>query len=128
MNVGEFPAGVAVLGWQQEYTAAHNFKATTLTDDATIAWDLSSNQAVTLTLGGNRTLQNPTFAKAGGVYVLFVTQDATGSWTLNYGSNYRWSNANLAPTLTAIPNRTDILTFVSFDGKMYGSGSFNYTV
>ena len=126
MNVGEFPAGVAVLGWQQEYTAAHNFKATTLTDDATIAWDLSSNQVAKVILGGNRTLGNPTFAKDGGVYVLFVTQDATGSWTLNYGSNYRWSNANLAPTLTAIPNRTDILTFVSFDGKMYGSAVSNF--
>ena len=126
MNVGEFPAGVAVLGWQQEYTAAHNFKATTLTDDATIAWDLSSNQVAKVILGGNRTLGNPTFAKGGGVYVLFVTQDATGSRTLNYGSNYRWSNANLAPTLTAIPNRTDILTFVSFDGKMYGSAVSNF--
>ena len=126
MNVGEFPAGVAVLGWQQEYTAAHNFKATTLTDAATIAWDLSSNQVAKVILGGNRTLGNPTFAKGGGVYVLFVTQDATGSRTLNYGSNYRWSNANLAPTLTAIPNRTDILTFVSFDGKMYGSAVSNF--
>ena len=126
MNVGEFPAGVAVLGWQQEYTAAHNFKATTLTDAATIAWDLSSNQVAKVILGGNRTLGNPTFSKAGGVYVLFVTQDATGSRTLAYGSNYRWSNANLAPTLTTIPNRTDILTFVSFDGKMYGSAVSNF--
>lgn len=128
MNVGEFPAGVAVLGWQQEYTAAHNFKATTLTDGATIAWDLSSNQvaAVTLTLGGNRTLQNPTFAKAGGVYVLFVTQGGAGSNTLTYGSNYRWPNGNIPPTLTTILNRTDILTFVSFDGKMYGSAVSNF--
>jgi hypothetical protein len=128
LNFGEFPAGVAVLGWQQEYTAAHNFKATTLTDGATIAWDLASNQVAKVVLGGNRTLQNPTFAKDGGVYVLFVTQDATGSRTLNYGSNYRWSTGNLTPTLTTTPGRTDILTFVSFDGKMYGSGSFNYTV
>jgi hypothetical protein len=127
LNFEEFPAGVAVLGWQQEYTAAHNFKATTLTDGATIAWDLASNQVAKVVLGGNRTLQNPTFAKAGGVYVLFVTQDATGSRTLNYGSNYRWSNGNIPPTLTAIPNRTDILTFVSFDGKMYGSAVSNFT-
>lgn len=122
------PVNVAILSAQQEYTAAHNFKATTLTDAATIAWDLSSNQVAKVVLGGNRTLGNPTFSKDGGVYVLFVTQDATGSRTLAYGSNYRWSNANLAPTLTTTPNQTDILTFVSFDGKMYGSGSFNYSV
>lgn len=122
------PVNVAILSAQQEYTAAHNFKATTLTDDVTIVWDVASNQVASVTLGGNRTLANPTNVKEGGVYILFVTQDATGSRTLTYGSNYRWSNANLVPTLTTTPNRTDILTFVSFGGKMYGSGSFNYTV
>ena len=127
MNVGEFPAGVAVLGWQQEYTAAHNFKATTLTDAATIAWDLSSNQVAKVILGGNRTLGNPTFAKDGGVYVLFVTQDGTGSRTLSYDSNvYKWPTGGLTPVLTTSPNRTDILTFVSLGGKMYGSVAFNY--
>jgi hypothetical protein len=127
-GLSDLPSGVAVLSWQQEYTASHNFKATTLTDAATIAWDLSSNQVAKVTLGGNRTLANPFYAKDGGVYVLFVTQDATGSRTLNYGSDYRWSNGNLTPTLTATPGRTDILTFVSLGGKMYASGSFNYTV
>ncbi len=127
-GLSELPSGVAVLSWQQEYTAAHNFKATTLTDAETIAWDLSSNQVAKVTLGGNRTLANPFYAKDGGVYVLFVTQDDAGSRTLTYGSNYRWSTGNLTPTLTTTPGRTDILTFVSFDGKMYGSGSFNYTV
>ena len=127
MNVGEFPAGVAVLGWQQEYTAAHNFKATTLTDAATIAWDLSSNQVAKVILGGNRTLGNPTFAKDGGVYVLFVTQDGTGSRTLSYDSSvYKWPTGGLTPVLTTSANRTDILTFVSLGGKMYGSVAFNY--
>ena len=129
MNVAEIPAGVAVLSLQQEYTAAHNFKATTLTDNATIAWDLSSNQVakVTLTLAGSRTLSNPTYQKDGGVYILFVTQDGAGSRTLGYGGDYRWSGG-VTPTLTTTPGRTDILTFVSLGGKMYGSGSFNYTV
>jgi hypothetical protein len=127
VNVGEFPAGVAVLGWQQEYTAAHNFKATTLTDAATIAWDLSSNQVAKVILGGNRTLGNPTFAKDGGVYVLFVTQDGTGSRTLSYDSSvYKWPTGGLTPVLTTSANRTDILTFVSLGGKMYGSVAFNY--
>ena len=127
MNVAEIPAGVAVLSWQQEYTAAHNFKATTLTDAATIAWDLSSNQVAKVTLTGGRTLSNPTFAKDGGVYVLFVTQDGAGSRTLTYGSDYRWGYG-LPPILTATPNRMDILTFVSLNGKMYGTSSLGYTV
>lgn len=128
MNVAEIPAGVAVLSWQQEYTAAHNFKATTLVEvGSTIPWDLSSNQVAKVTLTGTRTLSNPTYAKDGGVYVLFVTQDATGSRTLTYGSDYRWGYG-LTPILTATPSRMDILTFVSLNGKMYGTSSLGYTV
>lgn len=126
-GLSELPSGVAVLSWQQEYTAAHNFKATVLIDSPTIAWDLSSNQVAQITLGGNRTLANPTGGKDGGVYVLFVSQDSTGGRSLSYGSNYRWSNGNISPTLTAVANRTDILTFLCLNGKMYGSGTFNYT-
>lgn len=126
-GLSDLPSGVAVLSWQQEYTAAHNFKATTLTDAATISWDLSSNQVAKVTLGGNRTLANPFYTKDGGVYVLFVVQDATGSRTLTYGSNYRWGYS-LPPVLTATPNQMDILTFVSLNGKMYGTSSLGYTV
>jgi hypothetical protein len=126
-GLSDLPSGVAVLSWQQEYTAAHNFKATTLTDAATISWDLSSNQVAKVTLGGDRTLGNPFYTKDGGVYVLFVVQDATGSRTLTYGSNYRWGYG-LPPVLTATPNQMDILTFVSLNGKMYGTSSLGYTV
>jgi hypothetical protein len=125
--IEELPQGVAVLGWQQEYTASHSFKATTLTDAATIAWDLSTNQVAKVTLGGNRALGNPTNGKDGGVYILFVTQDGTGSRTLSYDSNvYKWPTGGLTPVLTTSANRTDILTFVSLGGKMYGSVAFNY--
>ena len=128
MNVAEIPAGVAVLSLQQEYTAAHNFKATTLVEvGSTIPWDLSSNQVAKVTLTGTRTLSNPTFAKDGGVYVLFVTQDAVGSRTLTYGSNYRWGSG-LLPNLSTGVTKTDILTFISLGGKMYGTATFNYSV
>ncbi len=126
-GLSSLPSGVAVLSWQQEYTAAHNFKATTLTDEPTIAWDLSSNQVAKVTLRGNRTLANPFYAKDGGVYVLFVVQDEVGSRTLEYGNNYSWGYG-LRPVLTTTPNRMDILTFVSLNGKMYGTSSLGYTV
>jgi hypothetical protein len=126
-GLSELPSGVAVLSWQQEYTASHNFKATTLRDAETIAWDLSSNQVANVTLAGNRTLSNPTYAKDGGVYILFVKQDATGSRTLAYGSNYRWANS-LNPTLTTDAGKTDILTFISLGGLMYGTAAPNYSV
>lgn len=123
----DIPKGVAVLAWAQEYTAAHNFRGAILTDAATITWDLSSNQVASVTLGGNRTLANPTNMKNGGVYILFVRQDGVGGRTLAYGNAYRWPTGNLLPVLTATANRTDILTFVSDGTRMYGSVSFNYT-
>jgi hypothetical protein len=126
-GLSELPNGVAVLSWQQEYTAAHNFRATILEDAATISWDLSSNQVASVTLRGNRTLANPSGGKDGGVYILFVTQDEIGSRTLTYDTNFRWANNGNTPTLSTAANRLDILTFVAFNGKLYGSGVFNFT-
>lgn len=125
-GLSELPNGVAVLGWSQEYTASHNFKTTSLTDAPSIVWDLASNQVASVTLAGNRTLANPTGMRNGGVYILFVKQDNQGGRTLIYGSNFAWTAGNTAPTLTATPNRLDILTFISDGSKMYGSGTFNY--
>lgn len=59
----------------------------TLTDGATINWDASTRRAK-VTLGGNRTLANPTNLTAGGVYVLEVIQDGTGGRSLAFGSTF----------------------------------------
>jgi len=117
--------GVAVLGWAQEYTAAHNFKTTFLTDNATINWDLSSNQVAEVTLFGNRTFANPTNMRDGGVYILRIKQDGTGSRTLTWGSSYKWPG-NAAPVLTTTANRTDVMTFISDGTRMLGSYVLNF--
>ncbi len=91
----------------------------TLTDGASIAWNLDTNPNSTVTLAGNRALANPTNAKAGGTYYMIVKQDAVGSRTLTFGSNYKWANAT-PPTLTATANAVDILTFISDGTNMYG--------
>jgi hypothetical protein len=102
-----------------EYTKAQNFNATTLTDGATIDWDLESNQVASVTLAGNRSLNAPTNMKDGGTYVLIVKQDATGSRTLSYDSAYKFARG-AAPVLTTTANAVDILTFVSDGTNMYG--------
>lgn len=125
-ELADVPRGVAVLGWAQEYTASHNFKSVSLTDAATINWDLSSAQVAKVTLAGNRTLANPTNMRDGGVYILLVTQDGTGSRTLGYGSAYKFpGNAN--PVLTTTANRTDVLTFISDGTRMLGSFVLNFS-
>ena len=85
------PSG-ASLSVANEWTKTQNFNATTLSDGASIAWDLESNQVCSVTLAGNRALANPTNLVDGATYILIVKQDATGSRTLSYGTAYRSTN------------------------------------
>jgi len=102
------------------FTGQKYFAQATLTDGASIAWDLNTQQAAKVTLGGNRTLANPTNMKAGASYTLIVVQDGTGSRTLAYGANYKWPSGS-APVLSTAANAIDILTFVSDGTNMLGS-------
>ena len=58
-----------------------------LTDGATIDWDMSAGFDFSVTLGGNRTLANPTNVKVGQRGRIKVTQDATGNRSLTKSSN-----------------------------------------
>lgn len=80
----------------------------TLTDAATIDWDMSLGFNAVVTLGGNRTLGEPTNAKKGMTYALRVVQDGAGSRTLAYHSAWDWGAAG-APTLTTTTNKHDIV-------------------
>ena len=86
-----------------------------LTDGSSIAWNLTLGVIATVTLGGNRTLANPTNILAGTTYCLKVTQDGTGSRTLAYGAAFKWPGG-VAPVLSTAIGAIDILTFISFDG------------
>lgn len=89
-----------------------------LTDGASIAWDHAASDIATVTLAGNRTIANPTNPRAG-TFILKVTQDATGSRTLAFDTNYHFPGGT-APTLSTTANAVDILTFVNFgDGILH---------
>ena len=101
--------------------------AQTLTDGASIAWDVDSGVFATVTLGGNRTLANPTNLGSSGTLILKVVQDGTGSRTLAFGANYLWPRGS-APTLSAGADAVDILVFVTDGTYLYGEqlgGSVN---
>ena len=105
----------------QEFTKTQNFNATTLTDAATIAWDASSNQVTSVELGGNRTFGAPTNLIDGGVYVLMVKQDSTGSRTGTWNAVFKWT-AGKTPTLTTTASAKDIFTFLSDGTNLYEIG------
>lgn len=82
----------------------------TLTDGATITPDFGTFNNFTVTLGGNRTLANPTNLVAGQSGVIYIVQDATGSRTLAFGSNWKFPGAT-APILTTTANAVDVLVY-----------------
>ena len=105
----------------QEFTATQNFNATTLTDASTIAWDASANQVTSVTLGGNRTLGASTNQVDGGVYVISIIQDGTGSRTLSFDSNYKFAGGT-APTVTSTASARDVFVFMSNGPNMFEIG------
>ena len=99
----------ARLDTAQTYSQQQNAPATTLSDAATIGWDVNTAQSATVTLGGNRTLANPTNLVAGAWYSLEIRQDATGGRTLAYGNLFKFAGG-AAPTLATTPNAINMLT------------------
>lgn len=114
-------ATIAGLSVAQEFTATQNFNATTLTDGATISWDASANQVTSVTLAGDRTFAAPTNMVDGGVYVLTIVQDATGTRVPSFNAVFKFAGGT-APTLTTTAAARDILVFNSDGTNMYEIG------
>ena len=85
----------------------------TLTDGVNIATDLNTGQNFVVTLGGNRTLDNPTNCVAGQVGSIFIVQDGTGTRTLAYGTSWDFPDGT-APTLSTSINSADRLDYIVF--------------
>lgn len=84
---------------------------TTLTDGATITPDFATGCNFTVTLGGNRTLANPSGLVAGQSGSIFIVQDGTGSRTLAYGTQYDFIGGT-APTLSTAANSVDRIDYI----------------
>ena len=102
---------LAGLSVAQSFTKAQRGTVVALTDGATVAVDLSLSNNFSVTLGGNRTLGDPSNVTAGQSGVIVVTQDGTGSRTLAYaGTKYKFAGAT-APVLTTTGGAVDILAY-----------------
>lgn len=86
----------------------------TLTDASTITWDMASGFRAKVTLGGNRTLGQPTGLIKGMTGSLQVQQDGTGSRTLAYASCWDFMSDG-APTLSTGANKRDKIYFEVVD-------------
>lgn len=96
-----------------------NYTVQTLTDGATITWNVSNgiNAQVTIAATG-RTLAitSPT---AGHTYKIRIIQDATGNRTLTtWPANTKWPNGGTVPTQSNGANQYDIYE-IYYDGTNY---------
>jgi hypothetical protein len=82
----------------------------TLTDAATIAVDMSTFINAVVTLAGNRTLGSPTNEKVGQTGYIRIVQDATGSRTLAYGTDWEFAGGT-APVLSTTAADQDVLFY-----------------
>lgn len=110
-DVQAYNAATALTSAAQTFTAGQRGEVTALTDGATITPDLADSNNFSVTLGGNRTLANPSNIVAGQSGSIFITQDGTGSRTLAYGSYYDFAGGT-APTLSTAASAVDRIDYV----------------
>jgi hypothetical protein len=110
-DVQAYDADTAKTDVAQSFTAGQRGEITALTDGSTITPDLADSNNFSVTLGGNRTLDNPSNIVAGQSGSFFISQDATGSRTLAYGSYYDFAGGT-APTLSTAAGAVDRIDYI----------------
>jgi len=112
--IGQEPAQVAIaasdIANDLITSAKLNYTESTLTDGATVSWDVSTEDVAKVTLAGNRTLAAPTNATTGQFISLLIIQDGTGSRTLTWNAVFEFAS-DTAPTLTTTANLGDVFVF-----------------
>ena len=91
-------------------SAKLNYSESTLTDQATITWDASTQDVCKVTLAGNRTMAAPTNNTTGQFISILVIQDGTGSRTLTWNAVFEFAE-DTAPTLTTTAAKGDVFVF-----------------
>lgn len=110
VSVQAYDVDTAKTDVAQTFTAAQRGTISALTDGATITPNFALANNFSVTLGGNRTLANPSNLTAGQSGAIWITQDGTGSRTLAYGSQWDFEGGT-APTLSTAANARDCLVY-----------------
>lgn len=87
-------------GTRNVWDRAQDVAQVTLTDAVNIATDASLSNAFLVTLGGNRTLDNPTNLVAGQTVVWHIHQDGTGGRTLAFGTSFKFQGGSVPSLIT----------------------------
>jgi len=127
-NTGDESAASVTVSGVSEYATAAEFRnktaskaltpdltydaaaEVTLTDGANISVDFDAFINATVTLAGNRTLDNPTNTQVGQSGYIRVVQDGTGTRTLAYGTSYEFAGGT-AITLSTTAADQDMIFY-----------------
>ncbi len=94
----------------QTMSAAARGTPVTLTDGATVTPDFAAGNFFDWTIGGNRTLANPTNVAASQSGIIRVTQDGTGGRTIAWGSMWK-TPGGVAGTLSTAAGAVDLIVW-----------------
>lgn len=103
-------SGYGALDTAQTWTKGQRGEITVLTDGATITADLADSNNFSVTLGGLRTLANPSNQTAGQSGCIWITQDGTGGRTLSYDSQWDFAGGT-PPVLSTAAAAVDCLVY-----------------
>jgi hypothetical protein len=121
VNVGSIHAGTNIIFVGNYHVEPFEYAAGSSGTAITIALNNGSSQAITLTGNATFTLTNP---QAGGIYILRLIQDGTGSRLVTWPS-IKWQGGT-APILTTTAGKIDLISLY-WDGTFYyGSASLDY--
>ena len=93
---------------------------TAITYASALTWDVETDPVATVTLTGNVSSLTVNNTEDGGVYVLKIKQDATGSRTFAFPSAWKWAGGS-ADAISSGSNDEDILTIRNIDGVIYAA-------
>lgn len=100
----------AKLNATQTFTKAQRGAIVALSDSATITPNFADGNNFSVTLGGNRTLANPSNLVAGQTGSIYITQDSAGGRSLAFGSYWKFESG-VAPVLLASASGWDELVY-----------------
>ena len=106
----------------QQWLRQQYFGIVTLTDAATVNWDLDLAQVaflqLTIAVGATRLL-NPSNIKNGASYFLVMQQDlVTPGQNFTYPANTFSAEGGITPTFSSTVGAVDILAFVAQNGRL----------
>jgi len=78
-------------------------------------WD--SGNVQTMELSGATTINNPSNIEVGATYIIILKQDAEGTHTVSWGSQYKFP-AGTAPTITTTANKADVITLIAYSSTV----------